>query len=172
MLEQMQAMDMEGYVLEHLDEAMERGYLKVYCQPVVRAISRQICGMEALARWEDPTAGFLTPDKFIPVLERHKRIHELDSYIIRKVCEGYQTLAEAGVCVPVSINLSRLDYELCDIFAVAETAVTANRMPRSHLCIEITESAINRNESLMRQTDFAARATPCGWTILEAAIPR
>ena len=151
MFDQPQAQNMERYVLDHFDAAMEHGYIKVYCQPVVRALSRALCGMEALARWEDPEAGLLMPDKFIPVLEEHRRIHELDSYIIRRVCEGYHLLEEGGAFVPVSINLSRLDYELCDIFQVVEKAVAAHRMPRSHLCIEITESTLNNNEQLMRQ---------------------
>lgn len=151
MPEQTQTPALEQYILDHLNEALERGYVKVYCQPVIRTLSRQVCGMEALARWEDPQWGLLTPDKFIGVLEKHRRIHELDSYIIRQVCLGYRKAMRRDAVVPISINLSRLDYELCDIFEVVESAVRANMVPRSYLCIEITESILNSNETLMRR---------------------
>ncbi|MBR1708716.1 MAG: EAL domain-containing protein [Clostridia bacterium] len=142
--------NMEQYILDHFDEAIEKGYIKVYVQPVVRTITRQVCGLEALARWEDPEKGLLMPSQFISVLEKHRRIHELDACIIKKVCEGYGR-ALNRVFVPVSINLSRLDYELCDIFAVVESAVRANNMDRRNLCIEITESVLADNEALMHQ---------------------
>ena len=142
--------DMESYVLEHFDQAMERGWLRVYCQPVVRTISRQICGMEALARWEDPVAGLLTPDKFIATLERHRRIHELDSYIIRQVCVRLRRSMDLGECiVPVSVNLSRLDFELCDIFDTVDRCIAEFRIPRNYLHIEITESMFADKPELM-----------------------
>ena len=143
--------EMEQYILEHFDEAMEKGYLKVYCQPVIRISTRRICGMEALSRWEDPDRGVLMPDHFIGVLEAHRRIHELDAFVIREVCGGYRAAMRGDAFVPISINLSRLDYELCDIFEVVESAVRANKLPRSNLCIEITESLLNDNETLMRR---------------------
>lgn len=142
--------DMERYVLDHLDEALSRGYIKVYVQPVVRTLTRQICGMEALSRWEDPEYGMLMPVEYIGILEKHRRIHHLDTYVLNKVCENYSTIV-AYTDVPVSINLSRLDYELCDIFEIVENAVLTNKMPRSSLCIEITESVLASNEALMSQ---------------------
>ncbi|MGX8705654.1 MAG: EAL domain-containing protein, partial [bacterium] len=141
--------DLEHYILDHLDEALREGHVKVYLQPVVRTFSGQVCGFEALARWEDPVKGFLYPNQFIGALEKHRRIHELDSYIVRRVCEHLGRNRGEGD-VPISINLSRLDYELCDIFEVVESAVRANMVHRGDLCIEITESVLADNEALMR----------------------
>ena len=142
--------ELESYIIEHLDEAIEKGYIQPYFQPVIRTVSRQLCGMEALARWKDPVWGLLPPDSFIGVLEKHRRIHELDACILRQVCALYrEAVAGRGVLIPISVNLSRLDYELCDIFAVVEEAVQTYMMPRSFLCIEITESALNENGALM-----------------------
>ena len=41
---------LESYILAHLDEAIEQGHIKAYYQPVIRTVSRQLCGLEALAR--------------------------------------------------------------------------------------------------------------------------
>ena len=142
---------LESYILSHLDEAIQKGYIKAYYQPVIRTVSRQLCGLEALARWDDPIWGLLPPDSFISILEKHRKIHHLDSFIIREVCACYrQNVVREGAPLPVSINLSRLDYELCDIFAVVEKAVRENKVPRQSLCIEITESALNEQVELMR----------------------
>ena len=144
--------ELERYVIEHLDEAIAKNYIRPYFQPVIRTVSRQLCGMEALARWDDPEWGLLPPGSFIETLERHRLIHKLDACIIRQVCALYRVAVQGrGVLIPISINLSRLDYELCDIFAIIEDAVQSNMMPRSFLCVEITESALNENGELMRQ---------------------
>ncbi|MCR5089467.1 MAG: EAL domain-containing protein [Oscillospiraceae bacterium] len=140
----------EKYITEHFDEALAKKWIQVYFQPVVRASSRQVCGMEALARWEDPEYGLLTPASFIAVLEKHRRIHELDTYVLNRVCESLRKKKDR-IFVPVSVNLSRLDYELCDIFNIVEAAVQTNKVPRSYLCIELTESVLANNEALMHQ---------------------
>ncbi len=149
--------DMEQYILDHFDEALANGYIKAYVQPVVRTLTRQVCGLEALARWQDPVYGLLMPGEFIEVLEKHRRIHELDFCILRIICESYKLTKEI-VGVPVSVNLSRLDYEICDVFEVVESIVRTNKVPRNILCIEVTESAIVRNESVMRHNIERFRA--------------
>ena len=144
--------DLERYIETHFDEALQNGCIKPYFQPVIRTVSRKLCGMEALARWDDPVWGLLPPDSFIGTLERLRRIHELDAHIVRQVCALYrEAVVGKGVLLPISINLSRLDYELCDIFSIVEEAVEASKMPRSLLCVEITESALNENASLMHK---------------------
>ena len=45
------------YIQTHIDEALEKGWIRLYYQPVVRALSRTLAGYEALARWQDPVRG-------------------------------------------------------------------------------------------------------------------
>ena len=138
------------YILENLDNALEQQHVKVYFQPVIRTVSRQMCSMEALARWEDPEYGLLPPAVFIPVLEQHVLIHLLDSHVIWQVCALYlEAVSRGDIVVPISLNLSRLDFELCDIFSVVEEAVRAYEVPRQNICIEITESVLTDNETSM-----------------------
>ena len=107
---------LNAYILSHFDDALSRKYIKVYYQPVIRTISGQLCSFEALARWQDPVRGLLRPDQFIPVLEHEKRIHELDGYIIYEVCRQIrQTIDSGATPIPVSINLSRIDFYDADL---------------------------------------------------------
>ena len=132
---------LQNYVVNHIDEAIANGYIKVYYQPVVRTITETFCGMEALARWIDPEYGFLNPGVFIGALEESKQIHKLDSHVIELVCkELREELDQGRPIVPVSFNLSRLDFVGCDIFNVVENALEKYRIDREYIRVEITES--------------------------------
>lgn len=141
----------QQYVLDHIDEAIEKEYIKVYYQPVVRVKTGEICGYEALARWIDPIIGTLSPADFIETLEQAHLIHLVDRYVIERVCKDFKALKDAGEpVVPVSLNISRLDFELCDIFGFLEDKREEYEIPRTMLDIEITESALNDNVGYIR----------------------
>ena len=142
--------DMHAYVVSHIDDAIEQGWVRPYFQPVVRTLTGKLCGSEALARWDDPTYGLLAPDQFIGPLEEAQLIHKLDCDIVRQVCRLYRTSIDASeAVVPVSFNLSRLDFDLCDIFHIIEDAVYRYEVPRNMVNIEITESSLAVDPSYM-----------------------
>ena len=146
------------YVVGRIDEAIEKGWIQVYFQPVVRSLTEGVCSMESLVRWIDPQIGFLPPDRFIGVLEEERCIHKLDCFVIDKVCELIgQRLAADLPTVPASVNLSRLDFVMCDMLAVVEEAVSKHGIPKEFIHIEITESMIASDEELMRKTIRAFR---------------
>lgn len=138
------------YIVNHLDEAIEKGWIMAYYQPVVWSDSKELCGAEALARWIDPTYGFLSPADFIPVLEETRLIYKLDAYIIEYVCKYMRkALDENRQIVPISINFSRLDFELMDVIKVLEETANKYNINKDYLHVEITESALSDNvESL------------------------
>ena len=134
----------QQYIVDYIDDAVEKEYIKVFYQPVIRVATGEICGYEALARWIDPKFGFLSPADFIETLEKFHLIHKIDSFVVKKVCEDYARLRDRGdSIVPVSVNLSRLDFELCNIVEVVEGYRRIYNVPREMLDIEITESALN-----------------------------
>lgn len=144
-------LQLQQYVMDSIDDAVEKEYLKVFYQPVIRVATGQICGYEALARWIDPKMGFLSPAEFIVTLEEFHEIHKVDTFIIKKVCEDLSALMDMGEpVVPVSINLSRLDFELCDIFEITERYRRLYNIPREMLDIEITESSLNADSAHLR----------------------
>ena len=141
----------QQYVIDHIDKAIENGFIKVFYQPVVRVQTDEICHYEALVRWIDPEIGVLSPSNFIETLEQYHLIHLVDKHVIEQVCAEYRALADAGEpVVPVSINISRLDFELCDIVSVIEQTRRRYNVPRRMLDIEITESALNDNVGHIR----------------------
>ncbi|MBQ9628034.1 MAG: bifunctional diguanylate cyclase/phosphodiesterase [Synergistaceae bacterium] len=140
-------LELQQYILDTLDMAMKNGYIQVLYQPIVRLSDGKISETEALTRWNDPERGNISPAEFIPTLEHYREIHKLDIHALRHVCNDYKLRMKRNLpLVPVSINLSRLDFELCNIFQEVEHALRVNNIPREMIRIEITES-INEDDT-------------------------
>ena len=141
---------LQQHILDNLDNAISHEYISVLYQPIVRLSTGKICEAEALARWNDPEAGIISPGLFIPTLEQYREIHKLDIYAMKRVCRDYKTRNEKGLpLLPVSINLSRLDFELCDIIREIEFAAALSRIPRGMMHIEITESVSDEDTTVL-----------------------
>lgn len=140
------------YLVTHVDEAIEKGYLKVYYQPIARTITGEVCNEEALSRWDDPLYGFLSPFQFIPSLEESRQLYKVNLHVVKQVLEDFQRKEALGVpVVPVSVNLSRHDFEQCDMVKEITDLVDASGYARSMIKIEITESAFIENQELLKR---------------------
>ena len=140
------AEEKQQYVIANIDKAIKEKWITVYYQPIVRAVNGRVCDEEALARWIDPQVGFMSPADFISVLEEHKLIYKLDLYIVDCVMEKIKNLSEAGFhIVPQSINLSRSDFDTCDIVEEIRRRVDGAGVNRSLISIEITESIVGKD---------------------------
>jgi len=142
----------ETYVLRNFERALEKGYIKVYYQPVVRTMTGKLASVEALARWEDPEQGMLMPGIFIPVLERMRLISKLDFYVIEESAKllRFQIENQRPV-LPISVNLSRVDFDLCDPVERVEAIVQRYELRRDLLRIEITETALAMDAKKLQQ---------------------
>ncbi len=135
--------ELRQYVIDNFESAFEKRYFRVYYQKEVRALTGKVCGYEALARWQDPEMGLISPAIFVEVLEDVHLVHKLDTYIIDIVCRDLRENIDGGYVVePVSVNLSQLDFELCDIKAEVDKCREKYNIPVELLHIEVTESAI------------------------------
>ncbi|SFG70004.1 diguanylate cyclase (GGDEF) domain-containing protein [Lachnospiraceae bacterium C7] len=143
--------NMQQYIIDNIGKALNNGSIVVFYQPIVRIITGKVCAFEALARWIDPEYGMLSPGVFIEVLEKFHLIHKLDIFIIEKVCADFAKKRKEGApVVPVSINLSRLDFQLCEIFDIVEKTRKKYDIPARMLDIEITESALNEDLDFLK----------------------
>ena len=139
------------YIIHNLDRALAEGWVRVYYQPIIRTSDGKVCDEEALARWIDPIFGFLSPGEFIPALEESKLIYKLDLYVLEQVLEKMKRQRYAGLyLVPQSINLSRMDFESCDVVEEIRRRVDDAGIDRSMITVEITESVIGENFEFMK----------------------
>ena len=139
------------YVLDHFDEALQQKWIQAWCQPIIRVATGETCDVEALARWIDPTEGVVPPSEFVPVLEEARVIHLMDLAIIRDVCATcHELTAQGRPYLPVSFNLSRLDFELCDIVSEVTGILDEYGVPHSMVAVEVTESALMGNQEFLK----------------------
>lgn len=143
------------YASENIDNAIKQDHIKVYYQPVIRTSTGNVCGMEALARWDDPEYGLLSPGVFIGALEESRQISKLDTFMIGSICHRIRECMDRhNAVVPVSFNLSRMDFITTDVFEVVEDAVKRNNIPRENIHVEITETMlVSDAESVSRDMD-------------------
>ena len=140
------------YIIDHLDQAINENWIKAFYQPIVRSTNRRVCDEEALARWIDPKKGMLSPGEFIPILEESRLIYKVDLHIVDIILERIRSQQAAGKkCVPISVNLSRTDFECCDIVAEIENRCKVAGISRELLTIEITESVAGQNFDFIKE---------------------
>ena len=133
----------EVFLLQKFDELLELGRFKVLFQPIVHVASGRLCGYEALTHLNDPERGLIKPSHFISTLESAGLIHKLDAFMINDVCRGIHHARERNfVTVPVSINLSELDFQFADMPKIISDSLRKYELSGSALNIEIRETAL------------------------------
>ena len=150
------------FIIDNLVEALANKYIQIYYQPIVRSLTGQVCGWEALVRWIDPNKGTVYPNEFITVLEEYHLIHKLDCYVMEEVISTFSKMEKAGMkeAVPVSINLSRIDFEIIDIASFMQELLDKYQVSKDLFRLEITESALTKNPDFIREQ--ISRIRNCG----------
>jgi diguanylate cyclase (GGDEF)-like protein len=131
-----------GLVAE-LRDAVNAGELQLYYQPKVtlNAPTRRL-SVEALARWEHATRGFVPPDEFIAIAEQTGLIAPLTEWVVATALEQCRTWLDDGLDVSVSVNVSARMLRDATFPGRLVAALEAARVPASRLTLEITETAI------------------------------
>lgn len=127
---------------EDLRDAMVNGGLSMVYQPQINTHTGQICGVEALIRWNHPDLGPISPAKFIPVAERTGLIVPLGDWILRQVDHDAHTAANRfPASVAVSINLSPLQFSQSNF--VEHLTATLKQLDMNYeVELELTEGVI------------------------------
>ena len=129
-------------LLGDLRQAIDRGELVVYYQPLVNIATMHASGAEALVRWNHPIEGLLMPADFLPLAESSGLIHELTRHVLTCAVRDAKAWQAGGHPLVVSVNISArclIDTKLPDAVAAA---LAAAGLPARLLKLEITESAI------------------------------
>ena len=134
-----------------LRRALALNELRVYFQPRVNLAGGDICGAEALIRWQHPERGLVPPSEFIPMAEKTGLILPLGEWVVQNVCRQQRVWLDRGLSVPpVAVNLSALQFRQKNLVQFIRQELAANQLDAKYLEIEITES------TLMDSVDEAA----------------
>ena len=135
-------------VEQRLRVALRSGGLSLAYQAQVDLNDGSFAGVEALARWNDPQLGFVSPVEFIAVAEECGLIDELGAWVLHEACSTYQKLREQGVDLRhVSVNVSMRQLRDDRFVAEVSAALVRYAMSAESLEIEVTESTLAGNQS-------------------------
>jgi diguanylate cyclase (GGDEF)-like protein/PAS domain S-box-containing protein len=125
-----------------MNEAIQSGQIEAFFQPIVDISSGEIVGAEALARWDHPTRGLLSPEDFIELSEETGQIIELGQQMLERGCQQVASWQKARPGVYVSVNISGRHFRDQTLVNDVETALRQARITGDLLVIEVTESAL------------------------------
>ncbi|MDD4075491.1 MAG: EAL domain-containing protein [Eubacteriales bacterium] len=126
--------------------ALQTGQFVPFLQPQYNHSTGAMIGAEALARWNHPQKGLLSPAAFIQLFESNGFIYELDKSIWEQVCMLIRKWLDMGkVPLPLSVNVSRYDIFQEGFYETITGFVEKYRVPIYLMRLEITESAFAKS---------------------------
>ena len=139
----------EGVVREwKLPKDCEHEDLGFFSQPIVSLEKSQMIGFEALARWQHPTRGLLTPKEFIPLAEETGLIIPIDRWVLNEACQQmreWQQRIPQAQDLTISVNLSGKEVTQPDLLTIITQILQDTGLKPGCLKLEMTESAIMEN---------------------------
>lgn len=143
-----------------LKEALERGDVVPYHQPIVDLEDGRMVGSEALARWIHPERGLVSPGAFIPLAEETGLIVELGRQVARSACAQLTRWSEDGVLphdFRLHLNLSARELGRPDLVEVLEEMFREVGLAPERVAFEVTETVAVEGASIVK----AIRALGC-----------
>jgi diguanylate cyclase (GGDEF)-like protein len=113
-------------------------------QPVVDTSSEAIVGFEALARWDHPTRGMVSPADFIPVAEEIGLISQIGEWVLRTAC---MEAANWPASVRIAVNISPIQFANPALPGIVMGALAAAQLPADRLELEITEGVFLNDDA-------------------------
>jgi len=132
-----------------LRRAIARNELVLAYQPQLHLGEDRIVAAEALVRWRHPQQGLLGPSAFIPLAEQTGEIHRLTLWVLRQALSQGRALAEQGLRVVLSVNLSIRDLQQPNFAAALGELMAEAGAPAEMLKLEITEGTLMRHPELI-----------------------
>jgi diguanylate cyclase len=129
-------------LISELRQAIERDGLELAYQPQVSIKTGEVCGVEALLRWNHPVHGLVPPDEFVPLAERNRMINPLTQWVLRRAFRDCANWHKQGLPIKVSVNLSAKDLHNPELPDLISGVAVATGIKPEWVKLEITESSV------------------------------
>ncbi len=151
-------------LLMQVRRGLARNEFLFYVQPQVHERSGKIIGAEALVRWMHEGT-LISPGRFIPILEKTGYVYTVDTFVWESVARWLRDMIDRGIRpVPVSVNVSRVDFYFGDIPEYFTNLVSTYGLDPGLIGVEITESAFTDNMDMI--VDAVRRLHDAGFQVL------
>ena len=134
-----------------LRQAIDNDQLRLVFQPQINLADGSLHGAEVLVRWQHPTEGLISPDRFIPVAETTGLIWPLGQWVLEQTCQiGRRWLDEGREFGRLAVNISAHQLRQGEVDTLVQRTLADTGLPAERLELELTESAIVRREAEAR----------------------
>lgn len=142
--DEMNARTLTRITMENLlRHALEKNELLLHYQPKVNLLTGRVTGVEALARWQSPELGMVSPANFIPLAEETGLIEPIGEWVLKTACKQSRSWQDAGFPhLTMAVNLSARQFRQKNIIGVVGNALEEAGLSARFLEIEITESLV------------------------------
>jgi len=149
--EEMELRALELLTMEQdLRRAIEHFELSAAFQPQIDLLTGRVIGFEALARWEHPVLGMVSPAQFIPVAEQSGLIVPLGDWILREACRKNLEWIEAGMPeLPIAVNVSALQFWQDNFVDSVRSALRETGIKPGLLELEVTEGVVLEDKDIL-----------------------
>ena len=138
------------HLVSGMRTALARGEFMLHYQPQFDLASGRIVGAEALLRWRHPELGLVPPSRFIPIAEQSGLIIEIGAWVLAEACRQMQLWHSMGLAgLTISVNVSSLQFQRGVIETDVVNALDASGLPASALELELTESLLIQDSSMI-----------------------
>jgi predicted signal transduction protein with EAL and GGDEF domain len=136
-----------------LRRAIDRDEFFLEYQPIVDSSSTEICGLEALVRWQHPTRGRLMPSEFLRVANDSGLIDRIGTWVIDAACRQISAFEKQGINLPhIAVNVSPRQFQSINIAAEILNAMERHNVASDRIVVEITEELLlDQSPDLMQQ---------------------
>lgn len=129
-------------LINELYQAVQLNEFLLHYQPKIDLNSGVVKSVEALLRWQHPKRGMLMPVDFLRLVEKSGLINSLSLWVVKEALQQCQHWHDAGLDLPVAINLSARNLQNPDIPEQIEKILKTLNMSPKWLELEISESAV------------------------------
>jgi diguanylate cyclase len=142
---------------EDLRRGIAEGQLELWYQPQIDAATQQVCGLEALIRWQHPTQGLLSPAAFLPAARRAGLMLMLSDEMVRQAVADVKQLRAHGFLQRVAINCAPPELLSGVFLPRLYSALEAHDVPAEALVVEVTEDSFLADPERAREVLFEMR---------------
>lgn len=129
-----------------LHHALAREELELYYQPKVDLQTNSVVGAEALLRWNHPTLGRISADKFIGLAEETGLIKPIGEWILENSCRQMKAWHNSGLdFLTIGINLSGFQFRQSDLFHKVTQILFHTSLDPQCIELELTEKILVEN---------------------------